>query len=54
MSFVALIATMAERLFEALAWWTILAGNLVASLVVLGYFFREHRVAWQELLRARH
>ena len=51
--FVALIAILAERLFEALAWWTILTGNLVASLVMLGYFFREHRVAWREFLAAR-
>lgn len=51
--FVALIAILAERLFETLAWWTILAANLVASLVMLGYFFRGHRVAWREFLAER-
>ncbi len=51
--FIAAIAILAERLFETIAWWTILAGNLVASLVMLGYFFRGHRVAWREFLAAR-
>jgi len=51
--FIALIAVLAERLLEAIAWWTILAGNLVASVVMLGYFFRGHRVAWQEFMTAR-
>ncbi len=51
--FIAFVAILAERLFETLAWWTILTGNLLASLVMLGYFFRGHRVAWQEFLAAR-
>jgi len=51
--FIAAIAILAERLFETIAWWTILAGNLVASLAMLGYFFRGHRVAWREFLAAR-
>ena len=51
--FIALVAILAEWLFETIAWWTILAGNLVASLVMLGYFFRGHRVAWREFLAAR-
>jgi len=51
--FVALIAILAEWLLETLAWWTILAANLLASLVMLGYFFRGHRVAWREFLAAR-
>ena len=51
--FIALIAILAERLLETLAWWTILAANLLASLVMLGYFFREHRVTWREFLAAR-
>src|SRR6266545_604950 len=51
--FIALIAILAERLFETPAWWTILAANLVASLVMLGYFFRGHQVAWREFLAAR-
>ena len=36
----------------AIAWWTILAGNLLASGVMLGYFLRGHRVAWGEFLHA--
>ena len=51
---VGVIAILAERLFDALSWWTILAANLLASLVMLGYFFRGHRVAWREFLAARH
>ena len=43
----------AEWLFEAVPWWTILAGNLLAALVMMGYFFRGHRVAWSEFLHAR-
>ena len=51
--FIAAIAILAERLFETIAWWTILAANLVASLVMLGYLFRGHRVTWREFLAAR-
>jgi len=51
--FIAVIAILAERLLETLAWWTILAANLLSSLVMLGYFFREHRVTWREFLAAR-
>jgi hypothetical protein len=49
--FFALIAILAEWLFETLAWWTILAGNLLAMAGMLAYLFREHRVAWREFLR---
>lgn len=51
--FAALVTILAEWLFEAVPWWTILAGNLLAAVVMLGYFFREHRVAWHEFLHAR-
>ncbi len=50
---IGLIATLAEWLFEALAWWAILTANFLASVVMLGYFFRGHRVAWHEFLAAR-
>ena len=50
---IALIAVLAEWLFDTLAWWTILAANLLASAVMLGYFLRGHRVAWREFLTAR-
>jgi hypothetical protein len=51
--FIALIMVLAEWLFETLAWWNILAGNVLAALVMLAYFFREHRVTWREFLHAR-
>jgi len=51
--FFAMIATLAEWLFDSLAWWTILAGNLLAALVMLAVFFRGHRLAWREFLTAR-
>jgi hypothetical protein len=51
--FIVMLMTLAEWLFEALAWWNILAANLLAALVMLAYLFREHRVAWREFLSAR-
>ena len=51
--FAALVAILAEWLLEAVPWWTILAGNLLAATVMLGFFFREHRVTWFEFLHAR-
>jgi hypothetical protein len=51
--FAALITILAEWLLEAIPWWTILGGNLVAAVVMLGFFFREHRVTWREFLHAR-
>jgi hypothetical protein len=48
-----MIAALAQWLLEAIAWWTILAGNLLASGVMLGYFLRGHRVAWREFLHAQ-
>ena len=50
--FFAMVAALAEWLFDSLAWWTILAGNLLAALVMLAVFFRGHRVAWREFLAA--
>lgn len=51
--FLALVAVLAEWLFETLAWWTILVANALAAVVMLAYFFREHRLAWRELRSAR-
>jgi len=48
--FFAMVATLAEWLFEALAWWTILAGNFLAALVMLAVLFRGHRMALREFL----
>jgi hypothetical protein len=50
---IALVAVLAEWLFDTLAWWTILLANLLAATVMLGYFFRGHRVAWRAFLAAR-
>jgi len=52
--FVAAVAIAAEWLFDTLAWWSVLAANLLATVVMLGYFFRGHRVAWREFLAERH
>jgi hypothetical protein len=51
---IALVAVLAEWLLETLTWWTILAANLLASVVMLAYFFRGHRVAWRAFLAERH
>jgi hypothetical protein len=48
----AMISVLAHWLLETIAWWTILAGNLIASVVMLGCFLRGHRVAWREFLHA--
>jgi hypothetical protein len=48
--FFAMIAALAEWLFDSIAWWTILAGNLLAAVVMLLVFFRGHRLAWREFL----
>lgn len=50
--FFLMIAVLAQWLLEALAWWTILAANLLAALAMLGYLLREHRVAWRAFLSA--
>ncbi len=47
-----MITALAQWLLEAIAWWTILAGNLIASGVMLGYFLPGHRVAWGQFLHA--
>jgi hypothetical protein len=51
--FFGLIAVLAEWLFEALAWWTILVGNLLAALAMLGFLWGEHRIALRRFLSAR-
>jgi hypothetical protein len=48
----AMILTLAHWLLETIAWWTILAGNLLAAGVMLAYFMRGHRVTWREFLHA--
>jgi hypothetical protein len=51
--FAAMLTILAEWLLEAMPWWTILGGNLLAAIVMLGFFFREHRVTWREFLHER-
>ena len=51
--FAAMVAILAEWLLEAVPLWTILAGNLLAALVMMGYFLRGHRVTWHEFIHAR-
>jgi hypothetical protein len=51
--FTVLLMVLAEWLFAALAWWNILAANVLAALVMLAYFFRGHREAWRSFLSAR-
>ncbi len=48
----AMITTLAHWLLDTISWWTILAGNLLAAGVMLGFFLRGHRVAWREFLHA--
>ena len=45
----ALVAVLAEWLFEALAWWSIAVANAVAAAVMLTFLGRRHRRAWQTL-----
>ncbi len=47
-----MISVLAYWLLETIAWWTILAGNLLASVIMLGCFLRGHRMAWREFLHA--
>ena len=51
--FVGLVAALAEWLLEALAWWSILMGNLLSAVVMLAFFFRRHRLAWRGFRAAR-
>jgi hypothetical protein len=48
----ALVTILAEWLFEALAWWTIVLGNLAASAGMLAFFWRRHRLAWRAFISA--
>jgi len=43
-----LVAVLAERLFEAPAWWTITLANALAAATMLIFLGRRHRRAWRE------
>ncbi len=45
-----LIWVVAEWLFGVLAWWTLILANLLAGLIMLGFFFRRHRRTWRQFL----
>jgi hypothetical protein len=47
----ALISVLAEWLFEVLAWWTVVVGNLLAALSMLSYFLDRHRRALHNVRR---
>ncbi len=46
----ALIAVLAEWLFDMVAWWTVVAGNVFATLSMLRFFLGRHRMALREFL----
>ncbi len=48
----ALIAVLAEWLLEALPWWSIAAGNVLAAGAMLRFLLRRHRAAWRAFLTA--
>lgn len=50
--FIGIMAIFAFWLLDAIAWWTIVFGNLIAALVVGVYLWREHPALRPELRRA--
>jgi len=40
--FVALVTLLGPQLQGALSWWSVLVGNLLATAVMVGYFFAQH------------
>jgi hypothetical protein len=48
--FIALVMFHGPALLAAVSWWSILAGNLLATGVMLGFFFLRHRALGQALL----
>ena len=46
----AMIAVLGEWLFETLPRWSIVTGNLAATVGILGVLMRRHRVAWHAFL----
>jgi hypothetical protein len=41
--FIAVLGAFGQSILGALVWWSVLIGNLLASIAMLGYLFREHR-----------
>jgi hypothetical protein len=48
--FVALVTVLGPAVSSTIAWWTVLVGNVLASAVMLGYFFLRHRALGRGLL----
>ncbi len=44
------VGALGKSMLGALVWWAILAGNLLASLAMLWYFFRAHRALSRTLI----
>jgi hypothetical protein len=44
----ALVAVLAEWLFEAIAWWTVTVANALAAATMLVFLGRRHRPAWRK------
>jgi len=49
-SFEVFVGALGKSMLGALVWWAILGGNLLASLAMLWYFFRAHRVLSRTLI----
>ena len=56
--FIAVLGAFGQSILGALVWWSVLVGNLLASIAMLGYLFREHRAlpaslvgSWASVLR---
>jgi CBS-domain-containing membrane protein len=47
---VAMIMALAAWLFDTLRPWTIIGGNLVATLIMLAVLFRDHSLSLGELM----
>ncbi len=47
--FVALVMLLGPELQGALSWWSVLVGNLLATAVMVGYFFALHRTLAEHL-----
>jgi membrane protein YdbS with pleckstrin-like domain len=46
------IAILAEWLFAAVTWWTIITANALATLMMAGYLFLAHRRLVRDFLTA--
>lgn len=47
------LAILAQFPLGNLAWWTVAVGNLLATLVMAGFFALRHPELWRTVFRAR-